>query len=77
MVIRRRNFLTKLTVGVVALPILRGISWAAEAKGKLGYMKIVDNAALFVGMDSGFAAAIQSRSDVRRHGGARHPRLHA
>ena len=56
MVISRRNFLTKLTVGVVALPLLRGSSWA-QTKGKVGYMKIVDNAAMFVGMEKGFFKA--------------------
>src|ERR1043166_9794245 len=56
MIVSRRHFLTKLTVGVAALPLLRKISWA-EVKGKLGYMKIVDNAALFVGMDKGFFKA--------------------
>src|SRR2546425_4841052 len=53
MYITRRNFLAKLTVGVATLPLVRSISWA-QAKGKLGYMKIVDNAALFVGMEKGF-----------------------
>jgi NitT/TauT family transport system substrate-binding protein len=56
MYITRRNFLTKLTVGVAGLTMLRGMSWA-QAKSKLGYMKIVDNAALFVGMDKGFFKA--------------------
>jgi NitT/TauT family transport system substrate-binding protein len=56
MIATRRNFLTKLAVGVAAVPFFRSLSWA-EAKGKLGYMKIVDNAALFVGMDKGFFKA--------------------
>jgi len=56
MYITRRNFLTKLTVGVAGLPLLRNISWA-QTKSKLGYMKIVDNAALFVGMEKGFFKA--------------------
>lgn len=56
MKLTRRNFLTKLTVGVAGLPLLRGSSWA-QAKGKLGYMKIVDNAAMFVAMEKGFFKA--------------------
>ena len=56
MIITRRNFLTKLTVGVAGLSLLRDIGWA-QAKGKLGYMKIVDNAAMFVGMEKGFFKA--------------------
>ena len=42
--ITRRNFVSKLTVGLAGLPLVRGLSWA-QTKGKLGYMKIVDNAA--------------------------------
>jgi NitT/TauT family transport system substrate-binding protein len=56
MKITRRSFLTKLTVGVAALPVARGVSWA-QVKGKLGYMKIVDNAAMFVAMEKGFFKA--------------------
>jgi len=51
--ITRRNFITKLTVSLAGLPLVRGLSWA-QAKGKLGYMKIVDNAAMFVAMEKGF-----------------------
>ncbi|HKY06603.1 MAG TPA: ABC transporter substrate-binding protein [Candidatus Binatia bacterium] len=54
--ITRRNFLTTLTVSVAALPLARGLSWA-QAKGKLGYMKIVDNAAMFMAMEKGFFKA--------------------
>ena len=54
--INRRGFLTKVTVGVATLPLMRGFSWA-EAKGKLGYMKIVDNAAMFMAMEKGFFRA--------------------
>jgi NitT/TauT family transport system substrate-binding protein len=53
MVITRRNFLTKLTVGIAGLPLMRGLGFA-QAKGKLGYMKIVDNAAMFMAMEKGF-----------------------
>jgi NitT/TauT family transport system substrate-binding protein len=52
----RRNFLTKLTIGVAGLPLIRGLSWG-QAKSKLGYMKIVDNAAMFVAMEKGFFRA--------------------
>jgi NitT/TauT family transport system substrate-binding protein len=52
----RRSFVTKLTVGVAGLPLARGLAWA-QAKGKLGYMKIVDNAAMFVAMEKGFFKA--------------------
>jgi NitT/TauT family transport system substrate-binding protein len=51
--ITRRNFVTKLTVGAAGLSFARGLVWA-QAKGKLGYMKIVDNAAMFVAMEKGF-----------------------
>jgi len=52
----RRDFLTKLTIGVAGLPLIRGLSWG-QAKSKLGYMKIVDNAAMFVAMEKGFFKA--------------------
>src|SRR3970040_2426285 len=52
----RRSFFTKGTVGVAGLPFARGVSWA-QAKGKLGYMKIVDNAAMFMAMEKGFFKA--------------------
>jgi NitT/TauT family transport system substrate-binding protein len=56
MKMNRRSFLTKVAVGVVALPLTRGFSWA-QSKGKLGYMKIVDNAAMFMAMEKGFFKA--------------------
>lgn len=49
----RRDFLTKVSVGIAGLTLLRDSSWA-QAKAKLGYMKIVDNAALFMAMEKGF-----------------------
>lgn len=49
----RRDFLTKVTVGIAGLPLLRG-SGFAQMKGKLGYMKIVDNASLFMAAEKGF-----------------------
>ncbi len=54
--ITRRQFLATLTVGVTSLGVTRDFSWA-QAKGKLGYMKIVDNAAMFVAMEKGFFKA--------------------
>lgn len=51
--ITRRNFVTQLTVGLAGLPLVHGLSWA-QTKGKLGYMKIVDNAAMFMAMEKGF-----------------------
>ena len=54
--ITRRHFLTTLTVGVTSLGVTHDFSWA-QAKGKLGYMKIVDNAAMFVAMEKGFFKA--------------------
>lgn len=51
--ISRRNFIARLAVGVAGLPLAGGLSWA-QAKGKLGYMKIVDNAAMFMAMEKGF-----------------------
>ena len=56
MKISRRNFLGTLTVGLASLPLTRGFSWG-QAKSKLGYMKIVDNAAMFVAMEKGFFRA--------------------
>ena len=54
--ISRRNFLAKVTVGVAGLSLFRDVSWA-QSKGKLGYMKIVDNAAMFMAMEKGFFKA--------------------
>ena len=52
----RRSFLTKVTIGIAGFSLGRGSSWA-QAKGKLGYMKIVDNAAMFMAMEKGFFKA--------------------
>jgi NitT/TauT family transport system substrate-binding protein len=54
--ITRRNFLAKVAVGVAAVPLMRGLS-VAEVKSKLGYMKIADNAAMFMAMEKGFFKA--------------------
>jgi NitT/TauT family transport system substrate-binding protein len=56
MKISRRSFLTKVSVGVAGLSLMRDFSWA-QARGKLGYMKIVDNAAMFMAMEKGFFKA--------------------
>jgi len=52
----RRNFLTKVSVGVAGMSLMSDFSWA-QVKGKLGYMKIVDNAAMFMAMEKGFFKA--------------------
>jgi len=56
MTITRRTFLAKVSVGVAGWSLMRDFSWA-QAKGKLGYMKIVDNAAMFMAMEKGFFKA--------------------
>ena len=56
MIISRRNFLTKVTVGVAGLSLLRDSAWA-QAKGKLGYMRIVDCSPMFMAMEKGFFKA--------------------
>lgn len=56
MKISRRSFLAKATVGIAAFPIARTLAWA-QSKGKVGYMNIVDNAAMFVAMEKGFFKA--------------------
>jgi NitT/TauT family transport system substrate-binding protein len=56
MSMNRRSFLAKVAVGVAVLPFMRGSS-AAQTKGKLGYMKIVDNAAMFMATEKGFFKA--------------------
>jgi NitT/TauT family transport system substrate-binding protein len=56
MSMNRRSFLTRITVGVAALPLINGFSHA-QTKSKLGYMKIVDNAAMFMATEKGFFKA--------------------
>jgi NitT/TauT family transport system substrate-binding protein len=53
MIISRRHFITKVAIGMAAAPWMRNLSWA-QTKGKLGYMKIVDVAAMFMAMEKGF-----------------------
>ena len=52
----RRQFLETVTVAAAGLPLMEGVGWA-QTKGKLGYMKIVDTAPMFVAMDRGFFRA--------------------
>jgi NitT/TauT family transport system substrate-binding protein len=52
----RRQFLEIATVAAAGLPLMERVSWA-QTKGKLGYMKIVDTAPMFVAMDRGFFKA--------------------
>ena len=57
-------------MGVAGLPLMRGLSWA-QTKGKLGYMKIVDIAAMFMAMEKGFFKSegwTRDRADGRRRG---------
>ncbi len=56
MTISRRNFLTKVTVGVAGLALSRGLS-GAQVRGKLGYMKIADCSPMFMAMEQGFFKA--------------------
>lgn len=51
--VTRRDFLVKVALGVTGLPLLSDFA-LAQAKVKLGYMKIVDNASLFVASEKGF-----------------------
>jgi NitT/TauT family transport system substrate-binding protein len=53
MIISRRHFLTRVAVGLAAAPWIADPSWA-QLKGKLGYMKIVDVAAMFMAVEKGF-----------------------
>ena len=53
MAITRRDFLFNVAVGVAGLPLLDQIA-LAQTKAKLGYMKIVDNASLFIASEKGF-----------------------
>ena len=53
MIIGRRQFLSKIVIGIAAAPWLDNLSWA-QTKGKIGYMKIVDVAAMFMAMEKGF-----------------------
>lgn len=56
MQLTRRSFVTKVVVGIASLPFMKGLS-SAQVKGKLGYMKIVDTAAMFMAVEKGFFTA--------------------
>ncbi|MEX0805745.1 MAG: ABC transporter substrate-binding protein [Candidatus Binatia bacterium] len=53
MIIGRRQFLTQISIGMAVAPWMRELSWA-QVKGKIGYMKIVDVAAMFMAVEKGF-----------------------
>lgn len=55
MALTRRDFLTKVSVGIAGLSLAREA--AAQTRGKIGYMKIVDNASLFMAAEKGFFKA--------------------
>ena len=52
MALNRREFLASAGLGIAVLPILKDIV-LAQAKSKVGYMKIVDNASLFMAAEKG------------------------
>jgi NitT/TauT family transport system substrate-binding protein len=56
MQLTRRSFVTKVVVGIASLPFMKGLS-SAQVRGKLGYMKIVDTAAMFMAAEKGFFRA--------------------
>ncbi len=53
MALTRRDFLGQVAAAAAGLPLLGGPSWA-QTKGKLGYMKIVDTAPMYIAMERGF-----------------------
>lgn len=56
MSISRRQFVQRVVVGLAGLPVARGVSWC-QVKTRLGYMKVLDNAAMFVAAEKGFFKA--------------------
>jgi NitT/TauT family transport system substrate-binding protein len=56
MQLTRRGFMTKVVVGLASLPVMKGLS-SAQVRGKLGYMKIVDTAAMFMAVEKDFVRA--------------------
>ena len=56
MQLTRRSFVNKVVVGIASLPFMKGLS-SAQVRGRLGYMKIVDNAAMFMAVEKGFFTA--------------------
>jgi NitT/TauT family transport system substrate-binding protein len=70
MQLTRRSFVTKLVVGSASLPFMKGLS-SAQVSGKLGYMKIVDTAAMFMAVERGvFTAEGLALQPVPLAGGA-------
>ena len=56
MIVSRRHFLTKITVGIAGISLARDFAWA-QSKGKLGYMRIVDCSPMFMAMEKGLFKA--------------------
>jgi len=56
MSISRRQFVQRLVVGIAGLPLVSGVSWS-QVRAKLGYTRILDNAAMFVAAEKGFFKA--------------------
>jgi len=56
MIISRRHFLTKLSVGIAGMSWARDAAWS-QSKGKLGYMRIVDCSPMFMAMEKGLFKA--------------------
>jgi ABC-type nitrate/sulfonate/bicarbonate transport system substrate-binding protein len=56
MQLTRRRFVTKVVVGIASVPFMKWLS-SAQIRGKLGYMKIVDTAAMFIAVEKGFLRA--------------------
>lgn len=52
MAVTRRRFLAQTTLGILGLPLLSRLAFA-QSRGKVGYMKIVDNASLFMASEKG------------------------
>lgn len=53
MKLTRRSFLTRLSVGVAGLAVMRDFSWA-QTKSKIGYMRIADMTPMFMAIEKGF-----------------------
>jgi NitT/TauT family transport system substrate-binding protein len=56
MQLTRRCFVTNIVVGIASFSFMKGLS-AAQLRGKLGYMKIIDTAAMFMAVEKGFFTA--------------------
>ena len=52
MALTRREFLASASLGIAGVPFLNGLA-RAQTKSKVGYMKIVDNASLFMAAEKG------------------------